>query len=229
MTPPPGLTAQDSPDHGHFYPLQAEETIIGRSGQCTLVVDWEPSVSRQHARIVQQSGLYWLEDLGSSNGTYLTPFGGEERKLLAKESVLLLDGALIRLGRHVKFLVTGLIADQDEAVQMVTARLKQIVTSLYAGLAHLQPEDREAQLEYLRGFEARLRDAKSREEILRIASEGTQTLFGTLHFEPAEAGDLPPLPEGVPDPETGNHPPSILGFLDNDIWKHFPKEDDQDG
>lgn len=50
--------------------LGAEVVTIGRSGDCTVSMP-HPSVSRQHCRIVPENGRYVIEDLGSTNRTYL--------------------------------------------------------------------------------------------------------------------------------------------------------------
>lgn len=42
--------------------------IIGRDTACDLHID-DPKISRRHARVVTQQGTWYLEDLGSSNGT----------------------------------------------------------------------------------------------------------------------------------------------------------------
>ncbi len=44
--------------------------LIGRDGQCDLVVD-DRRVSRRHARISWGEGRFCVEDLGSTNGTYI--------------------------------------------------------------------------------------------------------------------------------------------------------------
>lgn len=46
------------------------ETSIGRHPSCTITIG-TPSVSRRHARIYGQGGGYYVEDLQSSNGTYI--------------------------------------------------------------------------------------------------------------------------------------------------------------
>jgi serine/threonine protein kinase len=50
-----------------IQPLEAE-LIIGRAGNLSIP---DARVSRRHARIFQRSGSYLVEDLGSSNGTYV--------------------------------------------------------------------------------------------------------------------------------------------------------------
>ncbi len=47
-----------------------EETSIGRHPDCTLTVS-QPSVSRRHARLWFDGGEWHVEDLQSSNGTYV--------------------------------------------------------------------------------------------------------------------------------------------------------------
>lgn len=43
---------------------------IGRDASCELHID-DPKISRRHARVIAQRGTWYVEDLGSSNGTSL--------------------------------------------------------------------------------------------------------------------------------------------------------------
>ena len=47
-----------------------EELTIGRADKCSVVLD-DPYVSQVHARIFPNDGSFMVEDLGSTNGTYL--------------------------------------------------------------------------------------------------------------------------------------------------------------
>lgn len=47
-----------------------DEFVIGRGDKCHLVLD-DTYVSQTHARIFSKDGTYMVEDLGSTNGTYL--------------------------------------------------------------------------------------------------------------------------------------------------------------
>jgi len=47
-----------------------DEVVIGRADKCHVVLD-DTYVSQVHARIFTRDGTYVLEDLGSTNGTYL--------------------------------------------------------------------------------------------------------------------------------------------------------------
>ncbi|MGH9184028.1 MAG: FHA domain-containing protein [Acidimicrobiales bacterium] len=54
---------------GHRYELEAEVTL-GRASGCQVALD-DTYVSQIHARIFAREGVFYVEDLGSTNGTYL--------------------------------------------------------------------------------------------------------------------------------------------------------------
>ncbi len=47
-----------------------DELLIGRAAACTLTLD-DTYVSQQHARLVRRDRQYLVEDLGSTNGTFV--------------------------------------------------------------------------------------------------------------------------------------------------------------
>jgi len=47
------------------------ETTIGRSPGCSIPLQGDAFVSNVHARIYPKDGELWVEDLGSTNGTYV--------------------------------------------------------------------------------------------------------------------------------------------------------------
>src|ERR1700733_15173873 len=55
---------------GHQIELGSEAVLIGRASECAICLP-HPSVSRQHCRIWCEGGRYHIEDLGSTNRTYL--------------------------------------------------------------------------------------------------------------------------------------------------------------
>lgn len=73
--------------------LQAGPILIGRAEDSTLVLD-DDYASTRHARLIQQGDGWALEDLGSTNGTYL-----DRQKVTATTPVPV--GVPIRIGRSV--------------------------------------------------------------------------------------------------------------------------------
>ena len=49
--------------------LSKNEFLLGKGSQCDLVVCDNPTISRQHAKILFKNGKYYLEDLNSLNHT----------------------------------------------------------------------------------------------------------------------------------------------------------------
>ena len=47
----------------------AEEVTVGRADDCDVTLTDDPFVSTRHARFFQREGGWWVEDLGSTNGT----------------------------------------------------------------------------------------------------------------------------------------------------------------
>src|SRR5450830_571095 len=67
---PTRLVVTEGPLRGTTLPLGSSAVLIGRAPSCTLVLDDDYSSSR-HARIFPQGGQWLVEDLGSTNGTFL--------------------------------------------------------------------------------------------------------------------------------------------------------------
>ena len=84
-----GIT--EGPLAGSTVPLSPTSIVIGRSPACTLVLD-DSYASSRHARVFPKDGAWWLEDLGSTNGTTLSgrPVNG---------AVELPVGAPVRIGQ----------------------------------------------------------------------------------------------------------------------------------
>lgn len=64
------LVMQKGPNPGKIYELVQEEATIGRDISNRIVIN-DPEVSRRHARLTLQVGGYVIEDLGSTNGTFV--------------------------------------------------------------------------------------------------------------------------------------------------------------
>jgi signal transduction histidine kinase len=84
------LLLSEGPQAGQQYPLDEHPAVVGRQPGVAIVLD-APEVSRQHARITRLHGRTFLEDLGSSNGTYVN-------RLRLRDKVELCDQDEIQIG-----------------------------------------------------------------------------------------------------------------------------------
>lgn len=78
---------------GTTYEL-GEELTVGRANGCQVALPDDTYVSQLHARIFRKDGRLWLEDLGSTNGTYLNAKG-------VTAPVALRRGDRVQVGRTV--------------------------------------------------------------------------------------------------------------------------------
>jgi serine phosphatase RsbU (regulator of sigma subunit) len=66
----PRLVILNGAEAGKIYELAAPELVIGRQTGTEIRLDG-PKVSRRHARVYREGNGFHIEDLGSSNGTFL--------------------------------------------------------------------------------------------------------------------------------------------------------------
>jgi hypothetical protein len=64
------LVMRSGPNPGKIFELVQDELTIGRDIGNRIVIN-DPEVSRKHARLTMQSGGFVIEDLGSTNGTFV--------------------------------------------------------------------------------------------------------------------------------------------------------------
>ena len=96
---PTKLTVTAGPLAGTTLPLRPAGTLIGRSPECALVLD-DDYASGRHARIFQDDDGTWkVEDLRSTNGTFLGATRLTEPREVAVGSVLRIGQTAVELQR----------------------------------------------------------------------------------------------------------------------------------
>lgn len=104
------LVVRKGPKPGLHFPLSSISTTIGRDPISDIAIN-DPEVSRQHARLTQTSDSYQIEDLESTNGTFVNSVQ------IGADPVQLAHGNEIQLGSGVTMifeLATVVIEDEME-------------------------------------------------------------------------------------------------------------------
>jgi len=64
------VVTSEGPLRGQVLTIEADEAVLGRRDGSDLQLS-DPHVSRAHAVVRKQSGAIWVEDLGSTGGTFV--------------------------------------------------------------------------------------------------------------------------------------------------------------
>jgi predicted component of type VI protein secretion system len=102
------MIVRSGPNPGTVFDLTKEVTMIGRDVTNEIVVG-DAEVSRQHARLTRTPGGYVLEDLGSTNGSFVN---GE--RLMAPR--VLNPGDLVAFGETVSLMFDALAPEAAATV-----------------------------------------------------------------------------------------------------------------
>ena len=78
--------ALEAPETGRRFTLDGDELIIGRSSDAHIQIDRD-SVSRRHARLSKTEGGWLVQDLQSTNGSYVNDVPIREHKLTAGDQL----------------------------------------------------------------------------------------------------------------------------------------------
>jgi len=95
---------------GEVFDLKQPVTTLGRAADNDVVIA-DDKVSRQHCRIYDEDGALTLEDLSSSNGSFVNGRAALRTRLF--------DGDKIRLGHHVLAVSLATEASDSDSVKVV--------------------------------------------------------------------------------------------------------------
>lgn len=102
------LLVQQGPRAGQSFDLNKPIITVGREAGSDIVLE-DPQVSRHHARLTLQAGVYVIEDLGSTNGTFLN-----EQRLTGTRPIN--PGDQLRFGDNVVLSVSGSLGAGETVV-----------------------------------------------------------------------------------------------------------------
>ena len=143
--------------------ISKHSIIIGRGGRnvdCYIVLP-ERQVSRQHAEIFLDQGLYYLRDLGSKNGTYVN-------EQLITAAVRLQDGDSVQIALCARFRFVGADATLPlESLQPTkNMRLDELSRRVWLGSQEISPPLSPAQYRLLELLYEPPGQVRSRDEII---------------------------------------------------------------
>ncbi|MDP1716339.1 MAG: FHA domain-containing protein [Anaerolineales bacterium] len=99
---------RSGPTPGVTFPLDGDQLTIGRDSSNGVAIN-DAEVSRRNSRLTFQGGKYVIEDLGSTNGTFVNG-----QRLVGP--VVLKAGDLVSLGEHIVLMYDAINMDAGATV-----------------------------------------------------------------------------------------------------------------
>ncbi len=109
---------RSGPTPGVTFPLEGDQLIIGRDASNGVAIN-DAEISRKHSRLSFQGGKYVLEDLGSTNGTFVNG-----QRLAGP--VVLKPGDVVSLGEQIVLMYDAI--NMDPGATMASPRHAARVT-----------------------------------------------------------------------------------------------------
>jgi predicted component of type VI protein secretion system len=103
---------RSGPTPGVTFPLEGDQLIIGRDSSNAVPIN-DAEISRKHSRLSFQGGKYVLEDLGSTNGTFVN---GQR----LSGPVVLKPGDVVSLGEQIVLMYDAI--NMDPGATMASSR-----------------------------------------------------------------------------------------------------------
>jgi diguanylate cyclase (GGDEF)-like protein len=108
---------------GEMFKLEAARSVIGRSPKAEIRLSDE-GVSREHAAVCIKAGDVYLEDLGSTNGTFCNGARVSRRTLEDGDKIMIGSTTILKFTYHDKF-------DEDFQKQMYESALRDGLTKVF--------------------------------------------------------------------------------------------------
>lgn len=99
---------RSGPTPGATFSLEGDQIVIGRDSSSGVAIN-DAEVSRKHSRLTFQGGKYVLEDLGSTNGTFVN---GQR----LASPIVLKSGDVVSLGEQIVLMFEALSSDPGATV-----------------------------------------------------------------------------------------------------------------
>jgi phosphoserine phosphatase RsbU/P len=186
------------------FKLVDDVTVLGRAPECQIQLD-SNMVSRRHAQVTRDKASYFVEDLGSGNGTFVNGKRIAERTLLKANDRVKLGPILLRFEPSDSQQKT--MVDQTGNVEItgeMTATIMESADNASGfGVLQVQPEAKlRAVIEIARGLAGTV-------DLQAIVPRILETLFsifpqadrGCVLFKDAETGNMVPVAQKHRNPE----------------------------
>ncbi|HLF24826.1 MAG TPA: FHA domain-containing protein [Anaerolineae bacterium] len=160
----PILVVQEGQLAGRRWPMDKPSITIGRGEECEIVLP-DRQVSRLHVRISRGEDGFYVEDLGSKNGTYLNG-------MPVKDHVKLQDGDEIQVALSVRLLFVGADATLPLTKEMIRIslpglRLSKAQRRVWVGGKELDPALSLAQFRLIELLYERKGKVVTRDEVIQ--------------------------------------------------------------
>jgi len=130
------LVVRRGPNPNEVFDLTQDKITIGRSPANEISIT-DPEISRKHAQLIRQESGYALEDLGSTNGSFVN-----ERRIVGLTP--LHHGDIIELGEAITLVYEVGLQDEDATLVDTNSSLAELDTIPEGMVPVYKPTAREA-------------------------------------------------------------------------------------
>jgi hypothetical protein len=109
---------RSGPTPGETFPLEGDQLVIGRDASNNITIN-DAEISRKHARLSFQGGKYILEDLGSTNGSFVNG-----QRLAGP--VVLKPGDVVSLGEQIVLMYDMISVDTGATIASPRAAARMV-------------------------------------------------------------------------------------------------------